>query len=404
MPIAFLPKLLGIFLAINDSPINDPRSNNTSRWRRRTAKRRERTEQLLGRIEAGAAAPPPFYDGSAHLEGPASSCDVPTLCNPPIDWERLDGSIDPIRGGRIKPDSPRGARKRAQVEVFAHIASQLLSRSSSKRATPGSRGGTTIIDAGSGAGNLAIPLASLLHTSKEDFNEDFDVLAVDTNAIALRQLEERAGAMPVDGLMRTICADLADPETILQDIPSDWNIIVVSLHACGAASDYAMNLAYQRGAPFVICPCCTAKSLTKRDVSNDSNDGDKAARYDENVSFRRSGANDDMIYPRSSWLQDILSPNDLAQEEYSILAKVADVGLGPQTPSQQREHQRRAKRIIELDRLASGYEVHGYETGLCRIEHHNPLLYGKGELLLGAKQGSVASNVFRKLSLKWPNC
>jgi hypothetical protein len=43
-----------------------------------------------------------------------------------------------------------------------------------------------------------------------------------------------------------------------------------------------------------------------------------------------------MAYARSSWLRSSLS----SPSDYAVLAEVADVGLGPQTTSAQREHQR----------------------------------------------------------------
>jgi len=202
--------------------------------------------------------------------------------------------------------------------------------------------------------------------------------------------------MPIVGKnIRTLAADLADVNSILGHIPSENDVVVVSLHACGAASDYAMNLAHVRDAPFVVCPCCTAKSLTKREDST-RNDTTK----NNNASFQRSGATSEITYPRSKWLNDVLNSND-ADAEYAILAKVADVGLGPQTPSQQRGHQRRAKHIVELDRLAySSSREYGYETGLVRVRRHDPTVYGKGEMLLGAKGGSVAAGVFGDLLLE----
>lgn len=58
---------------------------------------------------------------------------------------------------------------------------------------------------------------------------------------------------------------------------------------------------------------------------------------------------------------------------YSIIAKVADVGLGPQTPSQQqRVHQRRAKRIIEPDRAMRAVEQHEYDVHLVRLPDDDP--------------------------------
>ena len=92
----------------------------------------------------------------------------------------------------------------------------------------------------------------------------------------------------------------------------------------------AMNLACMRDAPFVICPCCTTKLLTKREDSSNSHN---AASYGMNVLFRWSGATNDIAYPRSKWLSKVINP-DAGEDEYAILAKVADVGLSPQTPSE----------------------------------------------------------------------
>ena len=38
---------------------------------------------------------------------------------------------------------------------------------------------------------------------------------------------------------------------------------MVALHACGAASDFAMGQAMARGAPFVVCPCCCVGKLAQ---------------------------------------------------------------------------------------------------------------------------------------------
>ena len=110
------------------------------------------------------------------------------------------------------------------------------------------------------------------------------------------------------------------------------------------------------------------------------------------------------LYPRSNWLTTKLlsSASSNRDDGYALLAKVADVGLGPQTPTQQREQQRRAKRIIELDRLMSASErQYGYDTRLMRIQDQDDdprvYSYGKGEVLLGASKGSLASNVMLRL-------
>lgn len=84
-----------------------------------------------------------------------------------------------------------------------------------------------------------------------------------------------------------------------------------------------------------------------------------------------------------------LYDNDVAdmplEEKYTLLAKVADIGLGPQTLSQQRQQQARAKKIVELDRLLAASEDHGYDVRLMRIKNHDPLVYSKGDLLIGGQ-------------------
>lgn len=208
---------------------------------------------------------------------------------------------------------------------------------------------------GSGAGNLAIPLARLL---------DCNVLAIDVNDVALDRLKAR------DDSVTTLCADLASPTIAL---PSNA-AMVCSLHACGAATDLAIQLATRHGLPFCVSPCCTAKSLTVRQGVSGS------SCYGPSTSFQRSGSPLEMTYPRSNWLQSCLPTLD-SIDYYSQIAKVADVGLGPQTPVSQREHQRLAKVIVELDRLAGVVEQHDYSVGIFRIQDHDD--YGKSEIMVG---------------------
>ncbi|KAL7551302.1 hypothetical protein ACHAWF_014481 [Thalassiosira exigua] len=389
-----------------------------SRWRKRTARRRERAERLLDAVEAGGLPPlglgtPPLTDADAACG--AADDDVPTLLVPPssrIDWDSVPPDLDPVRGGKLRGGTDRGRRKRRQVEAFHHAVTSLLD--SAGAATAGGR--FTIVDAGCGAGNLAIPLAGLLASPprRGDFRGVVEVLAVDVNGRALERLSDRARSAGVpDRALRTCRADLADWERVRSTIPPDRKAIVVSLHACGAASDMAMELAFRcNSAPFVICPCCTAKSLTKRgapsaDGSAVSTDGGGAAIVEGNASFHRSGATSDIRYPRSAWLRSKLEGRDgegatsaadaAAYEKYSLLARVADVGLGPQTPSRQREHQRRAKRIVELDRLMAASEDRGYAVRLARVADHDPSVYGKGEVLLGGMGGTAFGEVLMNL-------
>jgi hypothetical protein len=365
-------------------PLTSETTNNEtgeqSRWQRRTEKRRQRTEELLDSIEIGTSLSLLPKQPSEEL----INLHIPTLGIPQssrIDWDKIDPDLDPIRGGKLRQGSQRGLRKRAQVEAFHFIVSTILN--AQLQCTENSPSSYTIIDAGCGAGNLAISLGGLSYSSRININ----VLAVDVNEHALTRLSNRAEAILPPEKLETCCADLANYDLISSKInqQSNHSVIVVSLHACGAASDMAMNLAIRCNAPFIICPCCTAKSLTKRLAT----EIDKRKTFDLSASFQRSGASSDIEYPRSKWLMDKLHNSDAVdntlEEKYTLLAKVADVGLGPQTPSQQRQQQARAKKIVELDRLLAASEEHGYDVRLMRISDHDPLVYGKGDLLIGGK-------------------
>ena len=316
--------------------------------------------------------------------------------------------LDPMHWN-ISAGMKRGIRKRLQIQAFYHLLETIIHQrnedeSTHRRHPPYSSKGLTIIDAGCGAGNLAISLAGLLVLSKSDIGRNVHILAVDINEVALDLLSQRAAASLDVNIVQTLCADLSEKERILSHIPIDNDVVILSLHACGAASDYAMELAYRCKASFIVCPCCTGKSLTRRDTNN----GDTATSSWSKSSTQRSGASVDIEYPRSVWLRDRLSSmhddNKLAKEGinsgsvddlfnyYSILAKVADVGLGPQTSSQQRVHQRRAKQIVELDRAMRAVEQHGYDVHLVRLPDDDPWGYGKGEVMMGMPHGSVAAS------------
>ncbi|KAL9183299.1 hypothetical protein ACHAXT_005086 [Thalassiosira profunda] len=307
----------------------------------------------------------------------AAAASAPRASSTASNWDAADPELDPTRGGKIRPGTPRGERKRIQAEAFVHVVSEMMKSGDDSM----KERGTTIVDAGCGGGNLALPLAAFGGPP----GWDVEVLAVDVNEFALARLDERAERARASSdrgncaKIRTLRADLADAAAISAAIPAGRDVVVASLHGCGASSDYAIELAHSLGAPFVVCPCCTAKSLTRRDDdSSNSSDGSTMG-----ASVRRSGANADITYPRSQWLRDALSPDPASWDEYALLARTADVGLGPQTPSRQREHRRRAKRIVELDRLAHSSERYGYETRLVRMAGHDRRSTGRARCCWG---------------------
>jgi len=330
---------------------NNSSSPSPSKWVRRTARKRQQTQELLDSVPL----PPLLIHKNAEFTSPM------LLQAPELDWAHLPAEWDPQQGGKLREGSLRALRKRRQVEAFYYVSNRLLQGK-----------GQTIIDAGCGAGNLAIPLAGLLS------EQNHKVVAIDVNPMAMSRLLERA---PPN--VQGICTDLAFSDTAR--MPAMKMDMVVSLHACGAATDLAIRLATSSRVPYCVSPCCTAKAVMDR----------QDEKYGPTASSQRSSAPNDLNYPRSAWLRNALKPAEtisavsletcddiVVKKGYQILAKVADVGLGPQTPLAQIEHQQRAKLLVEWDRLMETVENHNYSVGIFHLKDHDEF-YGKKELLVG---------------------
>jgi len=325
-----------------------------------------------------------------------------------------------MRGGRIRKGTQRGERKRAAVEAFLYAARMILTMIDTEE-TIGSdsdegddeinhrdRTRRIVADLGCGAGNLTVPLAWWLKQL------GFGVLGVDINGQALALLSERADRLGIS--IETLEIDLLRLTSTNGDkdagIDSAGNTIagvssltpikdtnhlsgcaaVVSLHACGAASDLSMAAAVENGLPFAISPCCIGKITTERSRS--------AGRMPPIAltSAERSAAPTVVKYPRSAWLTEGLT----GMEDYKLLAAAADYGVGnsstEEVDNQELARRRRcklSKKIIEIDRLQWAKEQ-GYSIHLFEMPRIGPL-YPKREILLGAKKGSRAALKLSKL-------
>ena len=101
------------------------------------------------------------------------------------------------------------------------------------------------------------------------------------------------------------------------------------------------------------------------------------------TSSERSARPPSISYPRSASLGDRCTAT-----EYAIVASIADYGVGEGDPPDVVARQRRAKRIVETDRLGHAAEK-GYDVRL--LDMMVDPLYPKRELLLGAPCGSRAA-------------
>ncbi|KAJ1622504.1 hypothetical protein T492DRAFT_1061997 [Pavlovales sp. CCMP2436] len=247
---------------------------------------------------------------------------------PRIDWDRVPAAHDPCRSlgaRRMQVGTLRGERKRATVEAFAHLLRELLPAAFTPApGNPAQEVGTlTLIDAGCGTGNLLLPLA-ILSAACARF------VGVDIKVRSIELLEQR------------VAASAPQPSATHPGLVSGWVCLiqeydgpceaVISLHACGGASDAALELAARRGVPFVVSPCCVGKLQRK---------------------------------PRLCWLHEALEASHPGvgaaagvEGAFAILASCADASSAADAQIWARSG--RAKLLVEQDRVAAACEAGGH--------------------------------------------
>ena len=299
------------------------------------------------------------------------------LVLPKLKWANdVPDAIDPMRGGGIRKGTERGIRKQAQVEAFLHVLKEALLCEDDGSSSNVSK----IADLGSGAGNLSLPLAWFLRDL-----ESIRVLAVDINVRALDRLSNRAKEINIE--IDTLEQDLSKLSNVndCDNDPLESCSTVVSLHACGAASDLAIEAAVSRNLPFAVSPCCIGKGKVLRKPNQMP------------ATSQRSGTPEGISYPRSRFLQNMVQ-----DEDYHLILSAADYSAGNTNGSvadKEVEHQQRgkaAKSIVETDRLQWAEEP-GYFVKMVEIPRLGGL-YPKHELLLGAKTGTLTASRISRLS------
>jgi SAM-dependent methyltransferase len=196
-----------------------------------------------------------------------------------------------------------------------------------------------IADLGCGAGNLSLPLAWWLRSS------GCRVRGVDLHSNSLKRLAQWARDATVDvehlemDLLLLMDTNDANTTSMLTDCSA-----VVSLHACGAASDMSIAAAIVNSLPFAVSPCCIGKVKNLR-----PHPGNMPSFY-HSVTTGGSSPRVEISFPRSIWLREAVTPN-----EYQLLAAAADYGGSESVFDTNefncRQRCREAKRIVEIDRL-----------------------------------------------------
>jgi len=279
-----------------------------------------------------------------------------------LSWSTMSRLIDPswkpAHVGRGPKHENRVLRKRLQVESFVSIlrAANLL------------QPGQTVVDFGSGTGNLVLPLAFAF--------PHCDFVAVDKSDKAIAFLNERAsdaGLSNVKGFAG--CIEDFGEMASLRELHPD---VVLALHVCGAGTDYAIQQAKRIGASFCVSPCCIGKMqhvvLGRRHGGDDALTGNQL----------QQGS---MRYPRSTWARKLLSTT-----EHIRLAKMADFSghngvSGYDMKSQEGKLPRAAKTLVEYDRQRRCDED-GYATYLLKLLEEDSCV--KNDIIVGFPSREVA--------------
>uniref|UniRef100_A0A7S2ANF3 Methyltransferase domain-containing protein n=1 Tax=Octactis speculum TaxID=3111310 RepID=A0A7S2ANF3_9STRA len=169
-----------------------------------------------------------------------------------------------------------------------------------------------------------------------------DFVAVDMRKRALEILDARVKAM-----------NLGNVESFAGRIEEYTGAcdFVVSLHACGTASDHAIEAAMAAKAPYLVSPCCVGKLNLE--------------------TMKGSGA---LQRPRSEWLS-----KQIGKEMYAQIAQAADRSEVSSTVDS--SVSRLSKTVIELDRNQLAMEGACYDTSLLKM--HGLEGYAKDDLLVG---------------------
>ena len=380
------------------------RKNRALKYQRQRQRVAQKTDELINMIS------PQFLPDVIETLDIMSSPSNNTISSSIIDWSIVPAQVDPTLGGRLKAHSNRGYRKQVQVEAFIYVLQNAL-----LSIHDGVESNMKVADLGSGAGNLSVPLAWFLK-----HHANIRIVAVDLNARALDQLDRRAKSIGLN--IETVEEDLlnliSSPSQSPNSSPSSALTscaAVVSLHACGAASDLAINAAVSHSLPFAVSPCCIGKVKSIR-----------SPNLLPSLATERGGTPDGIIsYPRSKKLTSILEEgaksdgNNFDLDDYSLILSAADYSMSGideslsdiSIHSQQSKENilsqlsekekifhkrgRMAKMIVERDRLKWA-EEQGYYVRMMELPRIGAI-YPKRELLLGAKLGTAAASRISRL-------
>ena len=208
----------------------------------RKEKRRKHSGNKMTRLDRlldlALDASSPLVD----MEQPLHSTGMPSVGR--LDWSAMGATCDPTQKLGL---GVRGKRKRETIEAFAWLLENLILPRVNQEAHCRPASMPTIVDCGCSTGSLLLPLAFAF--------PEVHFVGVDLKQQSLALLRERARAAGLSDARVSTC------ECRIEDYSGPCDAIV-SLHACGGASDATLQLAARRApigaraAPFAVSPCC----------------------------------------------------------------------------------------------------------------------------------------------------
>jgi len=185
-------------------------------------------------------------------------------------------------------------------------------------------------------------------------------VGVDMKPYSLELLEARAAASGLEASVKTWHGKIEEYDGECT--------IVISLHACGSASDAALELAHRNEAPFAISPCCIGKL----------NRGPASEWLQSSISKTLSQFKTENLTTTTATATSASTAEQKAA--FKMLSGWADANLPPGTSEALRS--RRAKQIVELDRLHSKKTPH-QGGGVMLITGETMSVSPKRDLLIG---------------------
>ena len=293
-------------------------------------------------------APPPSENGTC--------TPVTTSTLSIIDWDSVPPQLAPgaSAGGGIRHHKDkRVRRKQRQLEALYAILKNLMERYEQQRKksnTPNTDQPIHIVDFGAGSGNSCLVFAWLLR----NHNCRFTLVDNKSHAVLLGQQRTLQAGLS-ENLVTWVCGDVAEY--------NDAFDIGLATHLCGGGTDLAMAKCLRHKAAFLVTPCCLGK--LKFHV-NSTGSGDAGI---SNSEFESNGDDDSLVYPRSVWLREHLSP-----DEYLEMTRLGDNTAAVAETKQKEDGKAdktwqlrlKGKALLDADRLELARE-NGYETELGRL-------------------------------------